>query len=241
MELRSHYIHYLEKVHTGLQPDIFADFCETELTAFIRQHVMHDFSSIYEETHRLFYDDIRQAIPVSVSMREANKQSGDRISQALRFYSAFLQSKYFPQPKPTKAKKEKVDTPTKVQETPKPIVEREETEGERQHVEFERLHRNPALRQRCLDKWGYRCQVCGIDMAVQYGEELGGRFIEVHHLKPISTYDESRPDDYVENLVPLCPNCHAMIHHGQNGPLSLSELRQAYRGPKYELEKWKED
>ena len=80
-----------------------------------------------------------------------------------------------------------------------------------------------------------------MDFASMYGEELGANFIEVHHLQMISTYDENRPEDYVENLVPLCSNCHSMIHHGKQGPLSLRELREAYRGVKKPLIICKED
>ena len=215
--------------------EALVQFTENELTDFIRLYVQQDFASVYSHVDRSFYDRIRSSIPVNAQMRLANQQSGEMIARALKFYSEFLQSKFFPRPKPMK---EKTVKPT-VNQSSKQSKEREETEGERMHVEFERAHRNPILRQRCIDLWGYQCQCCGVDMAKAYGEELGKNFIEVHHLKPISTYDESRPDDYVENLVPLCPNCHAMIHHGPDGPLTLSQLRQAYQGPKYENDKWK--
>lgn len=80
-----------------------------------------------------------------------------------------------------------------------------------------------------------------MNFAEMYGEELGARFIEVHHLKMLSTYDDSRPADYVENLVPLCANCHAMIHHIEGSEHPLHDLRQAYRGEKRELKITKED
>jgi 5-methylcytosine-specific restriction protein A len=115
------------------------------------------------------------------------------------------------------------------------------TEGEKVHVEFEKSHRNQALRQACIEKYGYQCQCCGMDFVSLYGEELGKNFIEVHHLKMISTFDESQPEDFLENLVPLCSNCHSMIHHGKEGPLSLAELREAYKGEKKEIKVWKED
>ena len=230
------YREFLEKAR-NTDDEVLVQFTENELTDFIRQYVQHDFTSVYNYVDRSFFDRIRSAIPVNAQMRLANQQSGEMIARALKFYSEFLQSKFFPRPKP---KKEKSVNPVENQ-TPKQPKEREETEGEREHVEFERAHRNPILRQQCIALWGYQCQCCGLDMAKAYGEELGKNFIEVHHLKPISTYDESRPDDYVENLVPLCPNCHAMIHHGPDGPLTLSQLRQAYQGPKYDNAKWKED
>ena len=238
--LQKCYRGFLEKARY-IDAETMLHYTEHELSDFIRQYVQADFASVYSHTDRSFYDQIRMAIPINAQMRQANQQSGEMISRALKFYSEFLQSKFFPRPKAKKLQKaslQKQAEPVTIQKSV--IAERQETEGERQHVEFERAHRNPVLRQCCIALWGYQCQCCGIDMEKIYGE-LGKHFIEVHHLKPISTYDESRPDDYVDNLVPLCPNCHAMIHHGPDGPLSLHDVREAYQGPKYELAKWKED
>ena len=81
-----------------------------------------------------------------------------------------------------------------------------------------------------------------MNFAELYGEELGANFIEVHHLKPISTYEEDGiPENFLENLVPLCSNCHSMIHHIKDSEHPLRDLREAYRGIKQEIAKWKED
>lgn len=250
-DLSKRYREYLTKARVANVEEM-ALFTESHLPPFIREYADAQFTGIYSETHRSYYDSIRSQIATNAAMRYANELSDGEISHALKYYSEFLQSKFFPlpkakeQPKENKEKEDAPQTEGQKEETTKakvsaPIVEREETEGEREHVEFERSHRNPTLRRRCIERWGYRCQVCGIDMAQIYGEDLGKNFIEVHHLKPISTYDESRPEDYVDNLVPLCPNCHAMIHHGAEGPLTLKQLREAYQGLKYEMVEWKED
>ncbi|MGB8698791.1 MAG: HNH endonuclease, partial [Thermosynechococcaceae cyanobacterium] len=34
----------------------------------------------------------------------------------------------------------------------------------------------------------------------------------VHHIKPISEIGESYIVDPVTDLIPVCPNCHAVIH-----------------------------
>ncbi len=56
-----------------------------------------------------------------------------------------------------------------------------------------------------------------------YGEKAKD-YIEVHHIVPIS----ERGGDYMVNpikdLIPLCPNCHAMVHYG----FSLEELKNHY-------------
>jgi 5-methylcytosine-specific restriction protein A len=36
--------------------------------------------------------------------------------------------------------------------------------------------------------------------------------IHVHHVKPISEVGESYMVDPISDLIPVCPNCHAVIH-----------------------------
>ena len=223
--------------------ETFADFTETKLAAFIRQYADPHFKGIYEQTDHNFYDRVRNMIAHNPQMVREDEASELQYSVQLRTYSNFLQSKAFTSLfKPKRTRKTK-PTPADAQHqtTLSQPTERELTEGERKHTEFERLHRNPALRQACINRYGYQCQCCGMNFADVYGEQLGARFIEVHHLQMLSTYDESRPQDYVENLVPLCANCHAMIHHIEGSEHPLRDLRQAYRGVKRELKITKED
>ena len=46
-----------------------------------------------------------------------------------------------------------------------------------------------------------------------YGE-LGKGFIHVHHLRPLSEVGGEYVVDPGADLRPVCPNCHAVIHHG---------------------------
>lgn len=245
-QIRKTYMAYLQKTRKP-EPEAFVLFTEVETAAFIQKHVDANFDGIYERTDHHFYNRVRNAIATNPAMDAEDNESGLQYSVHLRTYSQFLDSKEFKQLlKPKKTPKENATPPTAADPstptaTPSKLKEREMTEGEKKHVAFETAHRNPALRQACIDQYGYQCQCCGMDFASLYGEELGSQFIEVHHLKMISTYDESRPADYVENLVPLCPNCHAMIHHGKEGPLTLNQLRRAYKGEKKELKVCKED
>jgi 5-methylcytosine-specific restriction protein A len=58
-----------------------------------------------------------------------------------------------------------------------------------------------------------------------YGE-IGRGFIHVHHVVPISSIGESYKVDPAKDLVPVCPNCHAMLHRGKGGKvLTVEELR----------------
>lgn len=245
--LREVYIANLESKRKS-NPEAIANFTEKELADFIRQYADANFKGVYAELNHNYYDRIIRKIPLSQEMKYANEAANLKYSSHLKLYSMFLESKHFKQlfkrrnARPNELSSTNssntIPSPQTVSQKPK---EREMTEGEKIHVEFEKANRNPKIRQACLDKYGYQCQCCGMDFASLYGEELGANYIEVHHLKMISTYDDSRPDDYVENLVPLCSNCHSMIHHGKEGPLSLHELRDAFRGEKKELKIRKDD
>ncbi len=49
-------------------------------------------------------------------------------------------------------------------------------------------------------------------------------FIHVHHLKPQSSRGGEYEIDPVLDLVPVCPNCHAVMHRRRETPYSLEEV-----------------
>ncbi|MEO6923014.1 MAG: HNH endonuclease, partial [Bryocella sp.] len=59
--------------------------------------------------------------------------------------------------------------------------------------------------------------------AAVYGD-LGSDFIHVHHVVPVSTRGGEYEVDPIADLIPVCPNCHAMLHRSEP-PLSVLELR----------------
>lgn len=85
--------------------------------------------------------------------------------------------------------------------------------------------RNPDARRACLEHWGFDCCICGFNFE-EYGS-LGGGYIHVHHLVPISTYDDEHPIDPVKDLRPVCPNCHAMLHR-KSPPYTIEEICELY-------------
>ena len=96
-------------------------------------------------------------------------------------------------------------------------------EGAVTTVLVNRYERDPKARAACLDHWGVKCVACGMDFAERYGD-LGSGFIHVHHLRPLKGLKSSYRVDPIKDLVPVCPNCHAMIHR-QTPPLTPKELR----------------
>ena len=71
---------------------------------------------------------------------------------------------------------------------------------------------------------GSACKVCGFDFGIAFGEGFSGK-IEVHHIKPISEIGKEYVVDPVHDLVPVCPNCHMMLHSKFDGVYSIEELR----------------
>lgn len=99
------------------------------------------------------------------------------------------------------------------------------TEGVMKEVMFFRRQRNRAIRDQCAARDNNTCQVCGFNFEKVYGER-GHEFIEVHHLKPLSSYDEEH-EIPIDELCALCSNCHSMIHHGKK-LLTVDELKKLY-------------
>ncbi len=96
-------------------------------------------------------------------------------------------------------------------------------EGARCSVTINAYERNPRARAACIANHGYICKSCGIDFVKVYGN-LGKDFIHVHHVKPIGKIGKQYKIDAKKDLIPVCPNCHAMIHR-VDPPLMVKQLR----------------
>lgn len=97
-------------------------------------------------------------------------------------------------------------------------------EGALVTVKANKYERNQKARRECVEKKGYLCLVCGRDFVATYGE-IGRNFIHVHHLTPISTIGKEYVLNVDTDLVPVCPNCHYMLHR-QNPPFTIEELKE---------------
>jgi 5-methylcytosine-specific restriction protein A len=95
-------------------------------------------------------------------------------------------------------------------------------EGAKKQVRVNAYERDPKARKACLAHYGYNCAVCGFNFQTRYGE-IGKDFIHVHHLKPLALTDGRYELNPITDLRPVCPNCHAMLHRGEN-VLSIEEL-----------------
>lgn len=108
---------------------------------------------------------------------------------------------------------EKIDT----------VKEDEFTEGEEKTRIQTNYERNPKLRAEALKYHGAKCIACGFDFYEKYGEH-GEGFIEIHHLYPLSSYEGKEIVNPKTDMVPLCSNCHRMVHRNKK-LLSIEELK----------------
>lgn len=96
-------------------------------------------------------------------------------------------------------------------------------EGAVHQVLVNAYERSAAARNACIDHHGITCKVCSIDFAVIYGK-IGVGFIHVHHIRKIADIGVGYVVDPVRDLIPVCPNCHAMLHR-TDPPLEVEMLR----------------
>lgn len=93
------------------------------------------------------------------------------------------------------------------------------------------IKRSPEARKRCLEIKGSTCVVCGFNSEELYG--VPG-IIHVHHIKPLAERLSSKSTvqtDPIADLVPVCPNCHALIHSkkGHNECYTIEEAKNLIR------------
>jgi 5-methylcytosine-specific restriction protein A len=96
-------------------------------------------------------------------------------------------------------------------------------EGSTQTVLVNRYERNIVARRACIRHFGLNCEVCDFNFEQTYGD-IGIGFIHIHHLTPLADIGEQYSLDPIQDLRPVCANCHAMLHQ-RTPPFTIDELR----------------
>lgn len=107
------------------------------------------------------------------------------------------------------------------------ITDNYEEEGARTSVNVNKYERSRVNRELCLMANGYSCKICGFNFESRYGS-LGRGFIHVHHRVPVSKMGGSYTINPITDLIPVCPNCHAMLHRN-NPPIEPESLTEIIR------------
>ena len=200
-------------------PDVqqmWVDVIETTLTDFMQRHYMGGISSIYQLSKVDLFNAALTQLASNEEMQAENEATEGRLLQAMRIYIAFLGSKWHPSRQRVhlgKGEKPAQKPSAKPAATQKPPLLNMVEGAVLQQRDREVHQRNPKLRSLCIEAYGnkYECVVCGMNFVKAYGE-IGKEFIEVHHLYPISETDGEHEVDPATDMIPLCSNCHSMIH-----------------------------
>lgn len=102
------------------------------------------------------------------------------------------------------------------------------SEGKKITVTVNGYERCPKARAECIAIYGHRCYVCGMSFEHMYGT-FAKDFIHVHHIQPLHVIGKEYEVDPKEDLRPVCPNCHTMLHKTENGiPMTIKRLKLLY-------------
>ena len=97
-------------------------------------------------------------------------------------------------------------------------------EGKKKQRYITTYERRPELREAAIAIHGLNCSVCDFNFGAFYGDYAEG-YIHIHHLTPVSELSEPSQVNPQTDLVPVCANCHSIIHRKKNRTLSIDELR----------------
>ncbi|WP_333433361.1 HNH endonuclease [Microcoleus sp. MON2_D5] len=110
---------------------------------------------------------------------------------------------------------------------PDEVGEVEETqtfkEGSIRQIQVNAYERNNPARKKCIEYYGLNCYICHFNFEKLFGE-IGKGFIHVHHIIPLSEINQEYEVNPIQDLRPLCPNCHAMIHR-KYPPFTIEEIK----------------
>lgn len=105
-------------------------------------------------------------------------------------------------------------------------------EGSKRIKEAQTYERSKLLRNYAVDHYtvdGHiACIVCTFDFLEVYGE-IGRGYVEIHHQKSVFQYEDEDMAMFMakalDNVVPVCANCHRMIHRKRSAPLTVADLQ----------------
>lgn len=108
-------------------------------------------------------------------------------------------------------------------------------EGFKKAIISNMYERSKKLRDEAIKKYKdagiISCNCCNFNFDKFYGKKTGAGYIEVHHIKPIFKYQNQDLKKFIkdalENLRPVCSNCHRMIHRNWKRPLEITTIQKS--------------
>ncbi len=103
-------------------------------------------------------------------------------------------------------------------------------EGAKKQITVNYYERDPRARLECIDshKPSYTCYICGFNSGEIYGEQFKG-LIHVHHKVPLSKIQGETKNNPKIDMVPVCPNCHMILHSKGKGEVyDVEDIKLIY-------------
>ena len=99
-------------------------------------------------------------------------------------------------------------------------------EGILKTITVNKYERSKIAREKCIEYHGCKCSICDLNFEEMYGD-IGKGFIHIHHIVPLNQIKKEYKINYKRDLIPVCPNCHAMLHRKINDKeLTINELKK---------------
>ncbi len=105
-----------------------------------------------------------------------------------------------------------------------------------------KIHKEVVVRSQKLRDYAYQyfndncisyCHCCHFDANSFYGSDLSKGYVEIHHIKPISAYIdedfEQTLGSAISNVIPVCANCHRIIHRSPKVCLAIPTIVTAIK------------
>lgn len=224
---------------------LFVDTAEEVLPSTLNEYFGTKFTSIYDLQDGEDIDSFRKNIKTHPVLRDIDRKEEPRYTEVLKWYRLFIKS----------LNNESTPIPVPGEETLSPTVDTgksiptikhndadyaPDSEGLEHQYNLTKKERNPELRRKCIEYYKHlwnghiHCICCGFDFGKAYGD-IGEDYIEIHHVNPHHTFEGEHTVDPTKDLIPLCSNCHSMIHRvkGQGKCMTLEELKDHYKGILY--------
>lgn len=233
--------HLIATPHEALKAYLLSrDFDQTEADTYVRTLEEQlpealnkcfgtSLHSIYELTDSEEVERLRKQVKTNPILRNVDMNADPRYTEVLKWYRLWLKHlSVGKSPLTVPGEDDEAGNDETLAKTSTIYME-----GEAAETLPEKLRRrNQQLRQACIAHFralhgGHIvCECCGFEFSRHYA--IDDDYIEVHHRTPFSATEGEHEVDAVNDLVPLCANCHRMIHHlaaGHGSCITLNELK----------------
>lgn len=128
-----------------------------------------------------------------------------------------------------------ISSPTLLSDDSALTGETEFQEGGRKYQWVTRYERDAQIRAKAIEIHGTTCMGYCFDFEKTYGL-IGRGFIEVHHIKPVSSFGGVVAVNPQSDMITLCSNCHSIAHRKKSAPLTLNDLKALLEGRHADLQ-----